>query len=126
MTWLERAYVAGWLIAFVGSALLHLLIPEQVANASSWESAPGWQREIALWNVAAAAGSALLLVRGDRALFLRVLPVALVLFGILGANHLWSLSGAGWQVGLTTHVAGALANVVAVGVGFVVLTLHRP
>ena len=34
MTWLERAYVAGWLIAFVGSALLHLLIPEQVANAS--------------------------------------------------------------------------------------------
>jgi hypothetical protein len=49
---LLRLYLAlvGW--AFVGGAVLQLLLTRYTGTRSVWGISPGWQREIGLWNVA--------------------------------------------------------------------------
>jgi len=87
MTRLLRGYLgllAGLtLISFLGQ----LALPAQLGRASAWGVAPGWQREIAFWDLAMCIVIARTLQSGD-AIGGRTVASALVMLQLLVAiNH---------------------------------------
>jgi len=108
---LLRLYLAlvGW--AFVGGAVLQLLLTRYTGTRSVWGISPGWQREIGLWNVA-------MLVVVNRAVrsdvrVQRDVALALVCLTILlGTNHLWALVTDGVaQINLTGVILNYLGAI---------------
>ena len=90
---------------------------------TSWGTAPGWQREIALWNVGLiAAIAAALLKRSEGLLRLMTLQSA-VLCLCLGCNHLLALvQDFSWEHGI--HLLGVLEVLLLGGVWGTVLLIR--
>lgn len=76
-----------WAGGFLAAAALHLLEGRRFARATRWGPNPGWQREIAIWNIAMTM--ALMRIRRDHVTaereFLNVFATMTVL---LATNHL--------------------------------------
>lgn len=104
-----QAAIKLWLTGFAGAAVLQGRFPRFIATRSDWNYAPGWQREIAIWNVGML--TAILLVRRPRTDVDRSLLTAfLVLATLLAQNHVSALRS---SRGLT-HWLGAGANAAGV------------
>jgi hypothetical protein len=99
-----------WLLGFVTATGLQILIPGVLASRTSWGFAPGWQREIALWNIAIIV--LILVLRSSLpSADVTILPVLALLSLMLGTNHLI----AGIKApGKTGHWAGVAGNFLGV------------
>jgi hypothetical protein len=87
MTTALRGYLRLLAGLTILSALGQLALPAQLAAASAWGFAPGWQREIGFWNLAMYIVIARTL-RADDASGGRTVAIALVLLQLFaGTNH---------------------------------------
>ena len=120
-----RYYLVFILIACCGACLWQLFLPQIGSSFSVWGSAPGWQREIALWN--AALISAILAALRKKclsAMRLLVLQSAILCWA-LGANHLFALYS--HRTMLSLHFLGVLEVMLLGGVwGALLLVKYRP
>lgn len=101
-----------WLAGFSGAAVIQGLFPKRFSETTAWGHNPGWQREIAVWNIGMIVAASLT-KRSDpeRALLLGFA----VLAAMLGTNHLnaavRSPSAVGNWMGVTANAAGLAAAV---------------
>lgn len=103
-----QAALRLWLAGFGGAAALQALFPELVAQRSSWGYAPGWQREIAIWNGGALAAT-VLLRRSKGDIDRSLLSAFLLLAAALGTNHVFAALR---SPNAFLHWAGAAANAI--------------
>jgi hypothetical protein len=89
-----RIYLVVCLVSFFAAFVVQTVFQYLGASRSHWGGNPGWQREIAFWNLFA-------LVVVIRALHLNQTPFAqavaqgcVVLFFLLGTNHLFAFVAA--------------------------------
>ena len=78
------------LVAFCSAFLVQTAFQYLGAERSVWGGNPGWQREIAFWNVGAAIIVFLTLRLRDPRLATAVATGCTVLFFLLGTNHLFA------------------------------------
>jgi hypothetical protein len=78
------------LIAFCSSFVVQTAFQYLGAERSVWGGNPGWQREIAFWNVGAAVIVFLTLRLDDSRLAVAVATGCTVLFCLFGINHLFA------------------------------------
>jgi KinB signaling pathway activation protein len=117
VTGLTRWYLRVVAALTVISALGQLWLPEEVGTASAWGVAPGWQREIACWNLAVYVIIARTIRKGDRTAG-RTVAMGLILLQFLAAtNHAVALSAHTGALNLTM----AAVNYVCVAFGVVAL-----
>ena len=116
-------YLCFMLLACGGALVWQLFLPWMGGAFTSWGTAPGWQREIALWNVGLiAAIVAALLKRSEGLLRLMTLQSA-VLCLCLGCNHLLALvQDFSWEHGI--HLLGVLEVLLLGGVWGAVLLIR--
>ena len=82
-----RYFIYWWILGFVWAATIQSLYPEMVASHTDFGNAPGWQHEIAIWNVGMI--SVLIGILWSKVpLGKTVIPGLCVLFLLLGLNHL--------------------------------------
>jgi len=87
---LARVFLIVCLVAFVAAFLVQTVFQFLGAERSVWGSNPGWQREIAFWNVGAAIIVLLTLRLNEQRPALAVAAGCTVLFFLLGTNHLFA------------------------------------
>ena len=87
---LTRIFLIVCLAAFVSSFIVQTAFPFLGAERSVWGGNAGWQREIAFWNVGAAIIVFLTLRLRDARLANAVVSGCVVLFFLLGTNHLFA------------------------------------
>ena len=122
---LLHAYLAVGVVALSGAAILQLPLERWVADGTNWGYCPGWQREIAFWNLTLLAVLVQALVWGDVPSKLFVVRAGMLLSLLTGVNHLVEVLRGG-QV--STHVWG-VGNFAYVVLGVIVLVAcrrHRP
>ncbi|MBN8490490.1 MAG: hypothetical protein J0M00_03555 [Burkholderiales bacterium] len=85
-----RIYLIVCAVSFAIAFLVQTVFQSLGANRSFWGGNPGWQREIAFWNLFALVviGRALMLNRTPFAT--SVAQACVVLFFLLGTNHLFA------------------------------------
>ena len=115
-----RIYLIFMLIACSGAFIWQFFLPNFAGNYSSWGNSIGWQREIALWNIAIITVIIYALIkRNDE--YMKILTIqCTVLCLLLGANHLVS-----WLFGNSSnnviHVLGVFEVLIMGGIGGLVL-----
>ena len=87
---LTRIFLIVCLAAFVSSFIVQTAFQFLGAERSVWGGNPGWQREIAFWNVGAAIIVFLTLRLHDARLAIAVVSGCVALFFLLGTNHLFA------------------------------------
>lgn len=112
-----RTATSLWAAGFVGAAALHVIRGREFGATTVWGPNPGWQREIAIWNIGMLV--ALLRTRERHPdLDREFLSVFAIMALLLGANHsaatLRSPSNPGNWIGALAN-AGGLAAAVAAG-----------
>lgn len=95
-----RYFIYWWMLAFGWAAFIQLFLPDKVASHTSWGMAPGWQREIALWNLGTIA-MLFGILKAKIPLTRTVIPGLCFLFLLLGLNHLWQVLQTPGQHGFT-------------------------
>jgi hypothetical protein len=79
-------------IAFVSSFIIQTIFQQFLGGKMSvWGGNPGWQREIAFWNVCCAIIAILSLIFGNTQSVFPVVIGFTVLFILLGTNHLFAV-----------------------------------
>lgn len=116
-------YLVAWLSFSFGAFLWHLFVPRLAQERSAWGTAPGWQRELALWNLGLEASIIATLIKNEKTLTRRVGTILVLLSFLLGLNHLHAALGvkSKWA---TIHVLGAALNLL-LGVGWGALSVRR-
>lgn len=116
-------YLATWCAGSFGAFAWQLFFPRLAERRSVWGYAPGWQRELALWNAPLDVGIVATLLK-DRADQARALGSFLVLLAsLLGLNHLHAaLREAGRTA--SVHRLGAAVNL-ALGAGWGAVAVRR-
>jgi hypothetical protein len=100
---LLRAYLRLLAVLTALSCLGLVFLPTELGARTPWGAAPGWQREIAFWNLSMYVVIVRTLRRGD-AVSARLLVTALVVLNFLvAANHFATVM----------HGSGALLNTIA-------------
>ena len=84
-------YLYFMLIACGGALIWQMFFPQLGEAFTSWGMAPGWQREIALWNVGLIAAVSAVLVKGSLEGMKLMTLQCTVLCWCLGLNHLLAL-----------------------------------
>jgi hypothetical protein len=101
-----------WMVGFAMAIVLQTILQRNLASNTSWSYAPGWQREIALWNIGIIA--VIFLVRGNgTSVDDRFLPALAFLSLMLGTNHLVAALKDRSKIG---HWAGVIGNYFGVAV----------
>lgn len=86
-----RVFLTVCLCSFVAAFVVQTVFQSSLgAQRSHWGGNPGWQREIAFWNVAAALIAARALQIGQAEFARAVAQGFTVLFLLLGTNHLFA------------------------------------
>ncbi|MEI7784732.1 MAG: hypothetical protein WCK08_10140 [Betaproteobacteria bacterium] len=85
-----RIFLSICLLAFCLSFIVQTVFQYLGAEKSVWGGNPGWQREIAFWNVGCAIIVFLALRLADGHLGMAVATGCTVLFFLLGTNHLFA------------------------------------
>lgn len=84
-------YLIFMLIACGGAFIWQFFLPQLGGQFTSWGSALGWQREIALWNIGIISAIIVALVKKNVEI-MKVLTIqSTILCWVLGINHLISL-----------------------------------
>ncbi len=81
-------YLIFMLIACGGALVWQCLMPWMGGKFTTWGDAPGWQREIALWNVGLIAAIVFALFKKDARLMRLMTLQSTILCLALGLNHL--------------------------------------
>ena len=89
-----------------------------MSRHTAWGLAPGWQREIAFWNIGLVVVIAGVLWSKDPTSIRAVVTAVVVLTGLLGTNHLLAARS---NRNAWLHRVGAIVNYLAVGAGVMVL-----
>jgi hypothetical protein len=118
MTQFARAYLAAVLVALGIGFLEQAFLPGFVSRRTAWGLAPGWQREIAFWNLGFAVAVGGVLWSNDPASVRAVVTAVVVLTGLFGTNHLLAALS---NRGAWLHRVGAIVNYLAVAAGVMVL-----
>jgi KinB signaling pathway activation protein len=101
-----RAYLRLLAVLTIVSGVGLLVMPAQLGAMTPWGAAPGWQREIAFWNLATYIVIVRTLRRGDVGA-MRLLVAGLVVLNLLvAANHFATLLASGGAP--LNAVAGAI------------------
>lgn len=119
---LIRYFLALWAVGAFLSAAVHLFAPMFMSAGTSWPYACGWQREIALFDIALAGYIGLQLRSASHAELEKLMCCLAALSFCLGLNHFVSALFGGWAY---VHVAGCIANALAVSVAFVIFMKKR-
>src|SRR5580765_563218 len=112
------AYLAIVLVALAIAFLEQAFLQAFISRHTAWGLAPGWQREIAFWNV----GLGVLIVGAlrtrDPACVRVVVTAVVALTALLGTNHLLAARSnpRAWL-----HRVAATMNYLAVAAGLIVL-----
>ena len=85
---LAKVFLIICLVAFLAAFVVQTVFQFLGAERSVWGGNPGWQREIAFWNVGAAIIVLLTLRLNEQRPALAVATGCTVLFFLLGTNHL--------------------------------------
>lgn len=85
-----RIFLIICLVAFCSSFVVQTVFQFLGAEKSVWGGNPGWQREIAFWNVGCAIIVFLTLRLADPRVAMVVTTGCTVLFFLLGTNHLFA------------------------------------
>src|SRR5262249_15601073 len=111
-----RAYLAVVLVALGIGFVEQAFLPGFVSRHTTWGLAPGWQREIAFWNIGLIVVIGGILWSNDPTSVRAVVTAMVVLTGLFGTNHLVAaLSNRdAWM-----HRVGAIVNYLAVGAGVI-------
>jgi hypothetical protein len=110
-----------WGIAAFVSGAVHLIAPTFMSGGTSWEFAYGWQREIAFFDLMLSVYIGIQLRTASQAQ-LEILTLSLVgLSACLGMNHFLSATYGEWGY---IHLAGSIANALAVLAGALILVLR--
>jgi KinB signaling pathway activation protein len=110
-----RLLVNLWLVGFLFAILLQTIAKKRLASNTSWGFAPGWQREIAFWNIGIVALIVSLRVSFPTA-DATILPALALLSLLLGANHLVAALKDRAKMGHWAGVAGNFLGVALYGV----------
>lgn len=113
-----EVYVLLIALALPIAVIVQAFLPRFVANATNWGRAPGWQREIAIWNVAMFVIILGALSSRDAPGTRVVAEALVVLTALLGINHLAALRQGRLAWG---HWLAGTANCVAAVGGVIVL-----
>jgi hypothetical protein len=116
-----RIFLAGFAVAAGGAALAHLLRPEWVSDLSAWPLTPGWQYEIAFFDLFIATLCVTSLRSSQGKLRGLLCPTLASLSMLLGANHLLAYLDSQ----LALHLQWFVLNAVAVVAGFASTLLTR-
>ena len=116
-------YLAFMLLACGGALLWQLFLPQLGGRFTSWGEAPGWQREIALWNVGLIAAILYAIKKRTKALLRLMTLQSMILCWTLGINHLAALLTAG-SSGYVIHVLGVLEVMLLGGIWGTVLWIR--
>ena len=116
-------YITLWGIFSFGAFIWQFFLPTIAAMGTIWGVAEGWQREIALWNLAVDFAILITLLHKNH-YNARLLTFMLTFLSfLLGANHLHSVISAKSDFVLV-HWLGFILNWLF-GVGFGLLTLKE-
>jgi hypothetical protein len=85
-----RYFVYWWILGFIWAAVVQGFNPAMVASHTIWGFAPGWQHEVAIWNLALVC-ILICVLRSGVPLGKTVIPGLCLLFALLGSNHLISV-----------------------------------
>ena len=85
-----KVFLIICLVAFLSAFLVQTVFQFLGAGRSVWGGNPGWQREIAVWNVGAAIIVFLTLRLNEQRPAMAVATGCTVLFFLLGTNHLFA------------------------------------
>lgn len=81
-------YLLFMMTACIGAFLWQFFLPQLAHPFSLWGYAPGWQREIALWNIGLIAAIIYTLIHRHPALLRLMTYQATILCWLLGLHHL--------------------------------------
>lgn len=118
---LSRTYLRLLAVFMAVSCLGLLFLPRVLGARTPWGAAPGWQREIAFWNVSMYIVIVGTIRRADRASSRLLVAALVVLNCLVAANHFAAVMQGG---ALLNFLAGA-ANVGIGGLGLVGLWQER-
>ena len=116
-------YLAFMLLACGGALLWQLFLPQLGGQFTSWGESPGWQREIALWNVGLIAAILYAVKKRTKELLRLMTLQSMILCWTLGINHLAALLTAG-SSGSVIHVLGVLEVMLLGGIWGTVLWIR--
>lgn len=121
-----RIYLLFMIAACGGACLWQFLTPQIAELYSIWGTAVGWQREIALWNVAFIIAM-LLSIKKNNAAVLRTLTFqSTILCWLLGFHHLTAFVCSNFSFG-SIHFLGVLEVMLCGGIwGTILLFKYRP
>ncbi|OZC59486.1 hypothetical protein CH276_20250 [Rhodococcus sp. 06-470-2] len=116
-----RSATLTWLAGTSAALVVQGVFPEKFATTTAWGSNPGWQREIAIWNLGTlvAAGA---IVAGDGDPVRAQLRGLAVLSALFGVNH----AVAAAQSGKPGNVTWAVINGAGVVSALATLAIDRP
>lgn len=119
--WMSRLLLMLWAIVALASAGAHLIAPAWTAAGTVWASSPGWQDEIAIFDILLACVFARLVYKGSHAHVREATWVVAVLSLVLGIHHM-----TGWLAAARPfHVAFTIANFAASAWACVALLVSR-
>ena len=117
---LQRAYLVLWFLGALISFVLQFFFPAVLSEQTVWGLTPGWQREIAFWNLGMAFILALTIFKKTKSLVFAVTLTATLLSLLFAINHLDALLTHSERL---IHWIAFAANSIAFLFGIVVLTL---
>lgn len=83
-------YLCFMLIACSGACFWQLFLPDLAIHHTLWHFSPGWQREIAFWNLALIATLCYTLITRHSTLLYAMTLQSTILCWLLGLNHLFA------------------------------------
>lgn len=111
-----KIFLFLWLVGSLGASLLHFFFPEIISNSSSWSASPGWQREIALWNVGIMLAILYAFMKGEEKFIRFMVMVLMFISFFLGTHHAVALLTQASSV----HLLGFILNYIAIFFGLVI------
>ncbi len=85
-----RVFLIVCLVSFAAAFVVQTIFQSLGAQRSHWGGSPGWQREIAFWNICAIIIGARALQLGQTAFAVAASQGFTALFLLLGTNHLFA------------------------------------
>jgi hypothetical protein len=107
-----RPGLVGWLAFSVSAGLVQGFASRAAARHSTWRHSPGWQREIALWNVGLSSALVRSILEPEEPAAISLAHSLRILSVALGLNHVVALRHRPRFV----HAGGAGGNALAVAV----------
>ena len=88
---LIKVFLLIWLAGAIIAFILHFFYPNFVSDLSFWTISIGWQKEIALWNLAMILIIVTVLIKKDYKISRFVVLILALISLLLGINHLFEL-----------------------------------